>query len=89
MGTLLSIVDFIVLALFVIYITGIVRRDSGSLILSIFIALAVLIFGVVSFTANAGLIAASSLLTQGIVLVVLLGVAATLIALSAASKPAA
>ena len=88
MGTLVSIVDFIVLLLFVVYIPRVVRRDSGSLVLSILIALAVVIFAVVSFAANAGLIAATSSLTQGIVLVVLLGMAA-LVRLSETSKPVA
>jgi hypothetical protein len=88
MGTLVSIVDFIVLLLFVVYIPRVVRRDSGSLLLSTLIALAVVIFAIVSFTATAGLIAATSSLTRGIVLVVLLGMAA-LVRLSEASKPVA
>jgi hypothetical protein len=88
MGTLISIVDSIVLLLFVVYIPRVVRRDSGSLLLSILIALAVVIFAMVSFVANAGLIAATSSLTRGIVLVVLLGMAA-LVRLSEASKPVA
>jgi hypothetical protein len=88
MGTLISIVDFIVLLLFVVYIPRVVRRDSGSLLLSTLIALAVVIFAIVSFAANAGLIAATSSLTRGIVLVVLLGMAA-LVRLSEASKPVA
>ena len=88
MGTLVSIVDFIVLLLFVIYIPRVVKRDSGSLLLSTLIALVVVIFAIVSFTANAGLIAATSSLTRGIVLVVLLGMAA-LVLLSEARKPVA
>ena len=88
MGTLVSIADFIVLLLFVVYIPRVVRRDSGSLLLSTLIALAVVIFAIVSFTATAGLIAATSSLTRGIVLVVLLGMAA-LVRLSEASKPVA
>jgi hypothetical protein len=88
MGTLVSIADFIVLLLFVVYIPRVVRRDSGSLLLSTLIALAVVIFAIVSFTANEGLIAATSSLTRGIVLVVLLGMAA-LVRLSEASKPVA
>ena len=76
METLVSIADFIVLLLFVVYIPRVVKRDSGSLLLSILIALAVAIFAIVSFTANAGLIAATSSLTRAIVLVVLLGMAA-------------
>jgi hypothetical protein len=88
MGTLVSIVDFIVLLLFVIYIPRVVKRDSGSLLLSTLIALAVAIFAIVSFEANAGLIAATSWLTRGIVLVVLLGMAA-LIRLSESNKPIA
>ena len=88
METLVSIVDFIVLLLFVVYIPRLVRRDSGSLLLSTLIALAVVIFAIVSFAATAGLIAATSSLTRGIVLVVLLGMAA-LVRLSETSKPAA
>jgi hypothetical protein len=88
METLISIVDFIVLLLFVVYIPRLVRRDSGSLLLSTLIALAVVIFAIVSFTATAGLIAATSSLTRGIVLVVLLGMAA-LVRLSETSKPVA
>jgi hypothetical protein len=88
MGTLVSIVDFIVLLLIVVYIPRVVRRDSGSLLLSTLIALAVVIFAMVSFAANAELIAATSSLTRGIELVVLLGMAA-LVRLSEASKPVA
>jgi hypothetical protein len=88
MGTLVSIVDLTVLLLFVVYIPRLVRRDSGSLLLSTLIALAVVIFAIVSFTATAGLIAATSSLTRGIVLVVLLGMAA-LVRLSEAGKPVA
>jgi hypothetical protein len=88
MGTLVSIVDSIVLLLFVVYIPRLVRRESGSLLLSTLIALAVVIFAIVSFTANVGLIAATSSLTRGIVLVVLLGMAA-LVRLSETSKPVA
>jgi hypothetical protein len=88
MATLVSIVDLVVLLLFVVYIPRLVRRDSGSLLLSILIALAVVIFAIVSFTATAGLIAATSSLTRIIVLVVLLGMAA-LVRLSETSKPVA
>lgn len=76
MATLVSIADFIVLLLFLLYIPGIVKRYSHSLALSVFIAAALMIFAVVSFTANAGLIANTSSLTQAIVLVVLLVMAA-------------
>jgi hypothetical protein len=88
MGTLVSIVDFIVLLLFVVYIPRLVKRESGSLLLSILIALAVVIFAIVSFAANAGLIAATSSLTRGIVLVALLGMA-VLVRLSEVGKPVA
>ena len=87
-GNACIIVDFIVLLLFVVYIPRLARRDSGSLLLSALIALAVVIFAIVSFTATAGLIAATSSLTRGIVLVVLLGMAA-LVRLSETSKPVA
>jgi hypothetical protein len=88
MGTLVSIADFMVLLLFVVYIPRFVRRDSGSLLLSTLIALAIIIFAIVSFTANAELIAATSSLTRGIVLVFLLGMAA-LVRHSEAGKPVA
>jgi len=61
--------------LFAVSIPGIVKRGSGSPVLSVFIALAVVIFGMVSFIANAGLIAKTSSLTHVIVLLVLVGIA--------------
>jgi hypothetical protein len=88
MGTFVSIVDLIVLLLFVAYIPRIVKRYSGSLVLSIFIAAAIAIFAIVSFTANAGLIANTSSLTRVIVLLVLLAMAA-LLRLSEANGPVA
>lgn len=88
MDSLVHIVDFIVLLLFVAYIPQIVKRGSHSFLLSALIALAIAVFAVVSFTANAGLVAATSPLTRAIVLAVLLVIAA-LLGLSQASKPAA
>jgi cytochrome c biogenesis factor len=82
METLLGIVDFIVLLLLVVQIPRMVWKeqphDIGSLLLSIFIALALIIFATVSFAAFLGLVQASSSLMRGIYLVVLLGMAAVL-----------
>jgi hypothetical protein len=75
MGTLVSIADFIVLLLLVVNIPRIVKQYSRSLVLSIFIAAAIAIFAVVSFTANAGLIANTSSPMQLIVLLGLLAMA--------------
>jgi hypothetical protein len=88
MGTLVSIADFIVLLLFVAYIPRIVKQYSRSLVLSIFIAAAIVIFAVVSFTANAGLIANTSSLMHLIVLLGLLAMA-VLVGLSKAPASAA
>jgi hypothetical protein len=91
MATLLGISDFIVLFLIVIYIPRDVwkhQKDSGSLALSIVIALALIVFALVSFAAYLGLVEVSSSLTRGIFLVILLGMAA-LLRLSWVSKPVA
>lgn len=91
MGTLLGIVDFIVLLLLVVQIPRMVWKEQpqgiGSLLLSIFIALAVIIFATVSFAAFLGLVQASSSLMRGIYLVALL-VDAGLLRLSCVGKPA-
>jgi cytochrome c biogenesis factor len=82
MGTLLGIVDFIVLLLLVVHVPRTVWKEQpqgfGSLLLSIFIALALVVFAIVSFAAFLGLVQASSSLMRGIYLVVLLGMAAVL-----------
>ncbi len=91
MGTLLGIVDFIVLLLLVVQVPRTVWKEQphgfGSLLLSIFIALALIVFATVSFAAFLGLVEASSSLMRGIFLVVLLGMAAVL-RLSWVGKPA-
>jgi hypothetical protein len=90
MGTLLGIVDFIVLVVLVVQVPRAVSKEQphgfGSLLLSIFIALALIVFATVSFAAFLGLVEASSSLTRGIFFVVLLGMAA-LLRLSWAGKP--
>ncbi len=82
MGTLLGIVDFIVLLLLVVQVPRTVWKeqphDIGSLLLSIFSALALIVFAIVSFAAFLGLVQASSSLMRGIYLLVLLGMAAVL-----------
>jgi hypothetical protein len=91
MGTLLMILDFIVLLLLVVQLPRTVWKEQpqgvGSLLLSIFIALAVIVFAIVSFGAFLGLVAGSSSLMRGIFLLVLLGIAAVL-RLSWGGKPA-
>ena len=92
MGTLLSIADFVVLLLLVVLVLRTMwrelPRDSGSLVLSICVSVVLLVFAIVSFSAYIGLVEVSSLLTQGIFLVVLL-VMAALIRLSWTAKPIA
>jgi hypothetical protein len=92
MGTLLSIADFVVLLLLVVLVLRAMwrelPRDSGSLVLSICVSVVLLVFAIVSFSAYIGLVEVSSLLTQGIFLVVLL-VMAALIRLSWTAKPIA
>jgi len=82
MGTLLGILDFIVLLLLVVQIPRTVWKEQpqgfGSQLLSVFIALAVIVFAIVSFAAFLGLVEASSSLMRGIYLLVLLGMAAVL-----------
>lgn len=92
MNTLLSILDFVVLLLLVALVPRTVWKEhpqgTGSLVLSIFIALAVIVFGIVSFSAYLGLIDVSSSLTHGIFVLVLLGMAG-LLHLSWRAKPSA
>ena len=75
MATLVNIVDFIVLLMFVVHIPRVVRKalsqGSGQMLLTLCIAVAVIIFALVSFIAEAGLIASVSSLTQGILLLFL------------------
>jgi hypothetical protein len=82
MGTLLGIVDFVVLLLLVVLILRTVWKEqpqgSGSLLLSICVALALIVFATVSFAAYLGLVEVSSSLTRGIFLVILLVMAGLL-----------
>jgi hypothetical protein len=92
MATLVAIVDFMVLLMYLASIPRVVSRwhsrGIGALVLPILIAMAIAIFGMVSFIANAGLVAASSSLTQAIILLFLLLMAA-LVRASLAKKPTA
>ena len=89
-ATLIAIVDLIVLLMYVASIPRVVSRwhsqGIGALVLSLLIAVAIAIFGTVSFIANAGLVAASSPFTQAIILLFLL-VMAALVRASLAKKP--
>jgi len=92
MGSLLAVLDLVVLLLLVASILRTARKEvpegPGSLVLSICLALVLIIFGTVSFAAYLGLVEVSSFLTRVIFLVVLLGMAG-LLRLSWAGKPAA
>jgi hypothetical protein len=78
MGTLLSIIDFLILLTIVISISRWVWRQAeqgfGPLLLSICITVALFIFATVSFTAASGLAAGSSL-NQGVLLIFLVAIA--------------
>jgi len=82
MGSLLGVVDFIILLLLIVLILRTVWKEqpqgSGSLLLSIFVALALIVFAMVSFAAYLGLVEASSSLTRGIFFVILLVMAVLL-----------
>lgn len=82
MATLLGAVDFVVLLLLVVLTLRMVWQKqpagSGSLILSVFVALALIVFATVSFAAYLGLVEVSSSLTRGIFLVILLALAGLL-----------
>jgi hypothetical protein len=82
MGTILSILDFIVLLLLALGVLRAVwkelRQGPGSSLLTICVALALVVLAVVSFGAYVGLVEAVSSLAQGIFLVILLVMAALL-----------
>jgi hypothetical protein len=82
MGTLLSIVDFLVLLLLLLSVLRLVwnemRAGSGSLALAICLACALAVVAIVSLSAYVGLVAVSSTLTQGIFLLILVVMAALL-----------
>jgi hypothetical protein len=82
MGTLLSILDFIVLLVLVVSVLRAAKKEipegPASIVLSICLALVLIIFGTVSFTAYLGLVEVSSSLTRVMFLVVLLAMAALL-----------
>ena len=68
MGTILSILDLLVVLLVVISVAQAVWKGPSSLLLSGLVVLAMLAFGLVSFVAAWGL-AGTSLLTQGLLFV--------------------
>jgi hypothetical protein len=90
MGTLLAILDFVVLLPLVVLVPLTVwkelQRGAGSLVLSICVSLVLIVFAIVSFSSYLGLVEVSSSGTRGIFLVILLGMAAIL-RLSWVSKP--
>jgi hypothetical protein len=88
MGTLVNIVDLIVLLLLVVHVPRTVWKGSGSLLLTICVALAVIVFAPVSLAALSGLVGSESSLTQVILLAALLAMAA-LVGISLASNPVA
>jgi hypothetical protein len=92
MGTLLGILDFIVLLLIVASALRALRKErpegSASLVLSLCVALALIVFGTVSITAYLGLVEVVSSLTHVIFLVILL-VMAAIISQSWSGEPAA
>jgi hypothetical protein len=79
METLLGIADFIILLLLIVLALRAAKNElspgSGSLVLSLCLAVVLIIVGTVSITAYLGLIQAVSSLTRGIFLLVLLGMA--------------
>ncbi|MGA9884503.1 MAG: hypothetical protein WBQ34_12360 [Candidatus Acidiferrales bacterium] len=72
MGTLVTIVDFLLLLLLVVHIPRTVWRESGSSLLGVASAAAAIIFGLVSFTAAAELLGGTSSLTRTILLLLYL-----------------
>jgi len=70
MGIILSILDLLIVLLVVISVVRAVWNGSASRLLSGLVALAMLVFGTVSFAAASGL-AGTSLLTRGLLFVVL------------------
>ena len=88
MGTLLNVVDFIVVVLLIAHVSRTVWKGSGSMVLTSFISLAAIVFGIVSFTSYMGLVGVSSSSMQVLLLMVLLGLAG-LIRAAWASEPAA
>lgn len=75
MGTLVTIVDFLLLLILVVHIPRTVWRESGSSLLGVASAAAAIIFGLVSFTATAELLGSTSSLTRTILLLFYLAMA--------------
>lgn len=91
MGTILSILDFIVILLLALAVLRRIwneqQQGSGSLVLTICVAAALIVLVLVSLAAYQGLVGVSSSLMQGIFLLILL-VMAVLIRSSWTGKPA-
>lgn len=91
MGTLLAVLDILVLLLLIIHTTRTVWKEhpqgTASLLLAIFVALALIIFASVSLSAFVGLSRASSVPMQVLFLMVLVVIAA-LLRYSCMRKPA-
>jgi hypothetical protein len=92
MGTLLSILDLLVLLLLVLSVFRVVwielQPGSGPTVLSVCVGLALAIFATVSLSAYMGLVDASDSLTRGIFLIILV-LMATLLRFAWSGKPAA
>ena len=73
MGTFVSVVDFIFLLLLFLYVSSVVWKGSGSVLLATAIAMAAAVFVVVSFTAASGLVKSTSFLTHAILLLAYVG----------------
>jgi hypothetical protein len=82
MGTLLSILDFVVLLVLILQALRVVWKKqipgSGSSVLSACLAFFLLIFGTVSFASYLGLVEVATSAMRGLLLVVLLAMAALL-----------
>jgi hypothetical protein len=91
MGTILSILDFIVLLLLALAVLRRIWKElqqgPGSLLLTICVALALAVLAFVSLASYQGLVGVVSSLTQGIFLLILL-VMAVLLRFTWAGKPA-
>lgn len=64
MGTFVSVVDFIFLLLLFLYVSSVVWKGFGSVLLATAIAMAAAVFVVVSFTAASGPVKSTSFLTH-------------------------
>ena len=86
MATLLHVLDLVILVLLIVHLIRVVNA-FGSMLLSICVALAGTVLGIISLGVYVGLVGESSMLAQVIFLVILL-VMAWVILSSWKSKPA-